>query len=62
MIYTELRDRINAGENLHTEFLGLVTDAGSGIPRMIRLIKKYTGQDVAMRLEANEFVVAFVRI
>lgn len=41
--------------------LGLVTDAGSGIPRIIRLVREYTGQDVSMRLEANEFVTAFVR-
>ncbi|MCI0699146.1 putative DNA binding domain-containing protein [candidate division KSB1 bacterium] len=41
--------------------IGLVTDAGSGIPRIIRLIRQATGQEPAFRLEGNEFVVSLPR-
>ena len=41
--------------------IGLVTDAGSGIPRMIRLIRGATGREADFRLEANEFVVLIPR-
>ena len=40
---------------------GLVTDAGSGIPRMIRLLREKTGLAPGLRLESNEFVVAVTR-
>ena len=40
---------------------GLVTDAGSGIPRMIRLLREKTGHDPDLRIEGNEFVVALTR-
>lgn len=40
---------------------GLVTDAGSGIPRMIRLLREKTGLEPDLRLESNEFVVALTR-
>ena len=40
---------------------GLVTDAGSGIPRMIRLLRERTGLEPDLRLESNEFVVALKR-
>jgi ATP-dependent DNA helicase RecG len=40
---------------------GLVTDAGSGIPRMIRLIREVVGQEPGFHLEGNEFVVRFPR-
>ena len=40
---------------------GLVTDAGSGIPRMIRLLRDRTGHDPDLRIEGNEFVVALAR-
>lgn len=40
---------------------GLVTDAGSGIPRMIRLLRERTGLEPDLRLESNEFVVALTR-
>lgn len=40
---------------------GLVTDAGSGIPRMIRLLREKTGLEPNLRLESNEFVVALKR-
>jgi len=41
--------------------IGLVTDAGSGIPRIIRLTRQATGQEAAFRLEGNEFVVSLPR-
>ena len=41
---------------------GLVTDAGSGIPRMIRLMRESTGQEPDFRLEGNEFVVVLPRV
>lgn len=41
--------------------IGLVTDAGSGIPRSIRLIRNATGSEPTFRLEGNEFVVSFLR-
>ncbi len=41
--------------------IGLVTDAGSGIPRIIRLTRQVTGQEPAFRLEGNEFVVSLPR-
>ena len=40
---------------------GLVPDAGSGIPRMIRLLREKTGRYPALRLKGNEFVVALTR-
>ena len=40
---------------------GLVTDAGSGIPRMIRLLREKTGHDPDLRIEGNEFVVVLIR-
>ena len=40
---------------------GLVTDAGSGIPRMIRLLREKTGCEPDLRIEGNEFVVALAR-
>ena len=41
--------------------LGFVTDAGSGIPRMIRVFREATGQEPILRMEGNEFVTAFPR-
>lgn len=41
--------------------LGFVTDAGSGIPRVIRRVREATGQEPDLRLEGNEFVVALPR-
>ncbi|MBI4641014.1 MAG: ArsR family transcriptional regulator, partial [Candidatus Tectomicrobia bacterium] len=41
--------------------IGLVTDAGSGIPRMIRLLRETTGREPDFRLEGNEFVVILPR-
>jgi len=41
--------------------IGLVTDAGSGVPRMIRLIRKSTGQEPAFHLSEGEFTVIFFR-
>lgn len=40
---------------------GLVTDAGSGIPRTIRLLRDETGFEPAFRLEGEEFVVTMTR-
>ena len=40
---------------------GLVTDAGSGIPRMIRLLREKTGLGPDLRVEGNEFVVVLIR-
>jgi ATP-dependent DNA helicase RecG len=41
--------------------IGLVTDAGSGIPRIIHLLRQSTGSEPEFRLEGNEFVVALKR-
>ena len=41
--------------------VGLVTDAGSGIPRIVRLTRQATGQEPAFREEGNEFVLALPR-
>jgi len=41
--------------------VGLVTDAGSGIPRMIRVIREKTGREPDFRSEGNEFVVVIPR-
>ena len=40
---------------------GLVTDAGSGIPRMSRLLREKTGLDPDLRIEGTEFVVELTR-
>ncbi len=41
--------------------IGLVTNAGSGIPRMIRLLREATGAEPAFHLIGNEFVVTLPR-
>ena len=41
--------------------IGLVTDAGSGIPRMIRVVRQATGREPDFRSEGNEFVVVLPR-
>jgi ATP-dependent DNA helicase RecG len=41
--------------------VGLVTDAGSGIPRMIRLVRQTTGGELTFRYEGNEFVLVLPR-
>lgn len=41
--------------------LGLVTDAGSGIPRTIARVRRATGQAPTLKLEGNEFVVVLPR-
>ncbi len=41
--------------------VGLVTDVGSGIPRVISLLRKATGQEPIFKLEGNEFVVSLPR-
>lgn len=41
--------------------MGLVTDAGSGFPRMIARMRDWTGREPTWRLEGNEFVVALSR-
>lgn len=41
--------------------IGLVTDAGSGIPRIIRLTRQATGQEPTFRQEGNEFVLSLPR-
>jgi len=41
--------------------VGLVTDAGTGIPRIIRLVQQATGRAPEFRLEGNEFVVSLPR-
>jgi len=40
---------------------GLVTDAGSGIPRVIRLLRDKTGREPNFRLDGSEFVVTLKR-
>lgn len=41
--------------------IGLVTDAGSDIPRMIRVLRQATGREPDVRSGKNEFVVALGR-
>ena len=41
--------------------MGLVTDAGSGFPRMIARVRDWTGRELTWRLEGNEFVVSLSR-
>ncbi|MEA3340283.1 MAG: ATP-binding protein [Chloroflexota bacterium] len=41
--------------------VGLVTDAGSGIPRMIARVRRATGKPPTLKLEGNEFVVVLPR-
>lgn len=41
--------------------VGLVTDAGSGIPRMVRLLKQANNTEPDFRLEGNEFVTIIPR-
>jgi ATP-dependent DNA helicase RecG len=41
--------------------IGLVTDAGSGIPRMIRLLRQTTGAEPVFCLQGPEFVVILPR-
>ena len=41
--------------------VGLVTDAGSGIPRMIRVVREKIGREPDFRSEGNEFVVVIPR-
>jgi ATP-dependent DNA helicase RecG len=41
--------------------VGLVTDAGSGIPRMIRLVRQANGREITFRYEGNEFVLVLPR-
>ena len=40
---------------------GLVTDAGSGIPRLIQLVRERTGRLPTLRLSGDEFVVTLPR-
>lgn len=41
--------------------VGLVTDAGSGIPRLIRLLREAIGREPEFCLRGNEFVVILPR-
>jgi predicted HTH transcriptional regulator len=41
--------------------MGLITDAGSGISRIIRLTQQAVGQAPTCRQEGNEFVVGLPR-
>lgn len=41
--------------------LGLVTDAGSGIPRIIRLMAQHVGKEPEFAIEGREFVVRLPR-
>jgi predicted HTH transcriptional regulator len=41
--------------------IGLVTDAGSGIPRMIRLLRQMIGAEPVFCLQGPEFVVILPR-
>lgn len=41
--------------------VGLVTDAGSGIPRMMRLVRQEIGREPTFRQEGNEFVLTLPR-
>jgi ATP-dependent DNA helicase RecG len=41
--------------------VGLVTDAGSGIPRMIRLLREAIGREPEFSLRGNEFIVTLPR-
>jgi len=41
--------------------MGLVTDAGSGIPRIIARVRQFTGQSPTWKLAGNEFVLSIPR-
>lgn len=41
--------------------MGLVTDAGSGIPRIIARVRQFTNQSPVWKLEGNEFVLVLPR-
>jgi ATP-dependent DNA helicase RecG len=41
--------------------VGLVTDAGSGVPRIIRLTQQATGREPSYKLEGNELVLTLPR-
>lgn len=41
--------------------MGLVTDAGSGIPRVVKSLKETTGQDLDLGIKGNEFIVTLYR-
>lgn len=41
--------------------MGLVTDAGSGIPRVVKSLLETTGRPPDLKLEGNEFVVTLYR-
>lgn len=41
--------------------IGMVTDAGSGIPRMIRLVREAVGREVEFHLSPGEFTVSIPR-
>jgi predicted HTH transcriptional regulator len=41
--------------------VGLVTDAGSGIPRMIRFMQQAVRRTPTFRQEGNEFVLTLLR-
>jgi predicted HTH transcriptional regulator len=40
---------------------GLVTRAGSGIPRIVRLVKEATGQDVLIEIHESEVLLSIPR-
>ena len=41
--------------------MGLVTDASSGIPRIIARVRKFTNRSPVWKLEGTEFVLALPR-
>ncbi|MGH9835916.1 MAG: RNA-binding domain-containing protein [Blastocatellia bacterium] len=41
--------------------IGLVTDVGSGIPRIIRLTRQATGREPNLRADASEFILSLPR-
>lgn len=41
--------------------IGMVTDAGSGIPRMIRLVREAVGREMEFQLSPGEFTVSIPR-
>ncbi|HDH43830.1 MAG TPA: hypothetical protein ENG66_00245 [Thermococcus sp.] len=41
--------------------MGLVTDVGSGVARLIRMVKEATGKEVKLKEEGGEFIVRIPR-
>ena len=41
--------------------IGMVTDTGSGIRRIMKLVKQYTGKEAGLEATDNEFILTLPR-